>query len=57
MDISSLSMNMNALKLQNQVSLSVLKLAMDTSGDLAQNMVEELIELPAASTGHIDVYI
>ncbi len=62
MDIAAMSMQMSSAKLHDDIGIAVLKKAMDTSSEMAQSMVEQLIHAPAqvtssGATGHVDVYI
>lgn len=56
MDIGSLSMSMNQGSLQTAVSLSLLKISMNTGKQTATNMTEMLKTISDPNVGqHIDV--
>ncbi|WP_294374571.1 YjfB family protein [uncultured Clostridium sp.] len=49
MDIAALSMNMHQIQLENQVQLSVMKMTMDNSDVLSENIID-MVENMAVDT-------
>ena len=62
MDIVTQSMNRSTAKLQQDASIAVMKMAMETQENMAETVVNELLEAPVVPSAGlppaiVDVYI